>query len=431
MAKQDIVIGAANAKTGDTLFDAFTKTNANFTELYTLFLDNRVIVKQASDLAGTLDSTKEYFIDGIVDMGSQTIEVPSGGLTISGYNFEISSLTSTQPGYSMFTSPIGGSGNLVMRNVNITTSGTGSQVFDLAAFDSFRALEFLSVNFSFCSSLGSIDGFRQLFESGTGRIGGSPELTFVGSWNGARISTSIVRVIDNGTTLFKAGAGLTFSGRFITDINADLEATGALFDFSSSNIVNNESLIVDGAFVTRDGALDASDATIYPNINHESVKSKWKNNTGMPNTNKYINAEVTTEVLTTVTLANTYYPLLGTFTVNKEVQFNMPANGEFELLTGNGTYIFTGNIDIVGTANDVIDIRVTKSTDGGATYPIEINHISRQVNNLVGGRDIAFFPLNFISDIKQGERVRLEVENKTAARDVTAALGSYFIISEV
>ena len=35
MAQQDINIGAANQGNGDTLFDAFTKVQANFTELYT------------------------------------------------------------------------------------------------------------------------------------------------------------------------------------------------------------------------------------------------------------------------------------------------------------------------------------------------------------------------------------------------------------
>jgi len=43
-------------------------------------LSNRVVVTQASDFAGILDPTKEYFIDGIIDMGSQAIEIPSGGL---------------------------------------------------------------------------------------------------------------------------------------------------------------------------------------------------------------------------------------------------------------------------------------------------------------------------------------------------------------
>ena len=34
MAKQDIIIGTQDAKAGDTLYTAFTKTEANFTELY-------------------------------------------------------------------------------------------------------------------------------------------------------------------------------------------------------------------------------------------------------------------------------------------------------------------------------------------------------------------------------------------------------------
>ena len=35
MAQENITIGAANAGGGDSLFAAFTKVQANFTELYT------------------------------------------------------------------------------------------------------------------------------------------------------------------------------------------------------------------------------------------------------------------------------------------------------------------------------------------------------------------------------------------------------------
>ena len=34
MAQQDIIIGPANQGQGDTLFDAFTKVQSNFDELY-------------------------------------------------------------------------------------------------------------------------------------------------------------------------------------------------------------------------------------------------------------------------------------------------------------------------------------------------------------------------------------------------------------
>ena len=107
----------------------------------------------------------------------------------------------------------------------------------------------------------------------------------------------------------------------------------------------------------------------------------------------------------------------------------MPANGEFRLLSGNGTYQLLGDFVIDGSSNDVIDMRVTKSTDGGATWPTEITHIRRQVNSLVGGRDVAFFPINFIATLQEDDRVRLEIENTTSTSNLTAELDSYFIVT--
>lgn len=395
-------------------------------------LANRVVVTQASDLAGTLDSTKEYFIDGVIAMGAQSIQVPATGLTLSGYSFDLSKLESSESNYSLFVSAPGGSGNLILKNLSCKTDGTSSQVYNLTDATGFNSIEITSVNYNDCTSLGTINGYRQLLETGTGRFGGSPELTFEGSWiGGVRIATSIVRSLSSITSLFKKGASLTMEGRFITDINCDLPATGALIDFSDANITNDESLDFNGARVTRAGVSDASDTTLHPNIDAKSVKSYWQNNVGLPNTYKYIKADITTEVVTVVSATNTYYPLAGTFTVDTEVHFDMPANGEFRLLTGNGSYQISGNLVIVGASGDVLDVKVTKSTDGGATFPTDLTHISRQVNALVGGRDVAFFPLSLITTLKKNDRVRLEIENKTTTTNLTAELDSYFIMSQL
>jgi hypothetical protein len=107
----------------------------------------------------------------------------------------------------------------------------------------------------------------------------------------------------------------------------------------------------------------------------------------------------------------------------------MPVNGEFRLLTANGTYQLTGDFVLDAPANDTIDLRVTKSTDGGATYPTEITHIRRQVNSFVGGRDVAFVPVNFIATLAKNDRVRIEVGNKTSTGNITAELDSFFIIT--
>jgi len=395
-------------------------------------ISSQKIVKQASDLSGTLDSTITYFIDGIIDMGSQTIEVPASGLSLSGATFDVSQLISSAGAYTMFTSPVGGSGNLVLKDLAVSTSGAGSSVFGLTDTNGLSAIEIKVVNFNDCTSLGYLDGYRQGLESGTGRFGGTPELEFRNTWiGGYRTETTIARAMNNFTSLFKAGAGFTFDGRVILGMNCDLPTSGAFCDFAPANINNDESLQIANARITRNGVLNSSDTTKHPNIDHTNVKSLWSNNTGMPNTTKYIKSSITAEVTTTISVVDTYYPLLGTFNVDTSSHLSMPSNGEFELLSGNGSYQIVGDFVIEGGANDVLDMRVTKSTDGGITYPEEITHISRQVNSLVGGRDVAFFPLNLIATLKEGDRVRLEIENKSGTANVTAEIDSYFIITGI
>ena len=202
--------------------------------------NNIVVVSEPEQLSGSLDSNKVYIIDGIIDFTGSglNIEVPAGGLSLIGQTFEVSGLICSDADYDLFTSPLGGSGNLLLQDMKISVTGLNSQVFNINSVTGNEALEFEAINYEFCTSLGIIDSYRQLLETGTGRIGGTPGLTFEGSWDGARITTSIVLFPDNLTALFKKGSGLTFTGRFITDINCNLPAVGALFDFDETNIVN-------------------------------------------------------------------------------------------------------------------------------------------------------------------------------------------------
>ena len=394
-------------------------------------LVSQKIVRASTDFDNPLNPNIQYFIDGSINMGETQLNIGPDGANISGLGFGVSELTSTANTYTLFNSAACGS--LFINNVAFTISGASSQVFDLTDATGTNTVEMSGVNFNGCSSLGSLTSFRQGLEFNTGRFGGAPKLQLAGSMNGYRATTSIARGIADGTTLFEAGAGLTFSGRFVTDINADLAATGALLDFAPANITNNESLIINGAFVTRDGVINASDTTIYPNIDHKSVKSNWGNNTGLPNTKKYIKAICTTEVVTALSgqPISTYLPLEGTFTPEVEVQFDSPVNGQYRLLTGNGIYSINGTIQIIGTAGDVVDLRITLSQDDGLTFPTQVNHIGLEIPNYTGGNDFATFSVNFIQELKEGERIRLEVENNTAARNVTAGSQSFLIVTEV
>jgi hypothetical protein len=69
MAQQDIIIGTANAKAGDTLLSAFTKTQSNFTELYSFNKATNIIdITQESDFPTqdsstiSIESGMGYFI---------------------------------------------------------------------------------------------------------------------------------------------------------------------------------------------------------------------------------------------------------------------------------------------------------------------------------------------------------------------------------
>lgn len=165
-------------------------------------LQKRVVVTQANfntTLGGNIDSTVEYFLDGIIDTGDTEIVVPANGINIKGYDFNISGLISSEPNYTMFVSPVGGSGDILWGFLKIEATGSGSKVLDVVSKDGLTAFEIDTVNFNNCSSLGEINGYRQGLETGTGRFGGTPELTLSGTWIGGYfIDTSIVRFLTDG-----------------------------------------------------------------------------------------------------------------------------------------------------------------------------------------------------------------------------------------
>ena len=243
-------------------------------------LTNRIVVTQdnyTNTIGGTIDSTKEYFIDGIVDLGATQITVPSTGISIKGYNFDASALISSEDNYSMFVSDVGGSGNVLMSDLYLTASGTNSKVYDLVDATGFHTIEVNVINYIGCTSLGVIDNYRQGLEAGTGRFGGTPQLELKGVWVGGYfIDTSIVRSLSDGSySLFKAGVGFLMSSRFRSNMNIDLPASASFCDFAPSNFVNPSTLQITNMIMTRAGVADATDLNYFPNIDQTDIASAW------------------------------------------------------------------------------------------------------------------------------------------------------------
>jgi hypothetical protein len=394
--------------------------------------NNQVLVQQASDF-GTIDSSKEYFIDGIVDMGSTSIEIPAGGINLKGYDLEISKLISSEASYTMFTSPAGGSGNYLAQNMAFEVTGAGSQLYDIVGDTGFEAIEVSAVNWNDCTSMGTIDNYRQGLETGTGRFGGSPELTLKGAWvGGYRATTTIVRSLDAGFSgsLFKAGTGFVMASRFLTDINCDLPASASLVDFASANFTNPSTLQFHDCIITRNGVSNASDSNLTPNITSADISSDWRSNQGLPNTFVGGRNTISSESATTISVVSTWYTIAGTWTASELEHYDNPTNGQLRHL-GNNPQEFKIEADFTmdGTANNDISVKFIKY-DASTTTESDIVTQRRQINSLVGSRDVGFYNIIAHVTLDQNDYVYAQVMNNTGTANVTLENDSFFIISE-
>lgn len=396
-------------------------------------LANRVIVTQASDLSGILDSNKEYFIDGKINMGSQSIEVPATGLYLTGYNFDTSLLFSTTDNYTMFTSPVGGSGNILGRDYAVDVSGTNSKVYDLKSTTGFEAIEFARINYNNCSSLGAIDNYRQGLEVGTGRFGGKPELTLTGEWLGGYfIDTSITRgMIDGAYSLFKAGAGFVMYSRFRSNMNLDLPTNASFFDFAPINFVSASTLQIEGAIITRNGVFNSNDPLISPNIDQTDLASNWMGNNGMPNTFEGGSIGITTEATTIISTQGVFVDINAALWTATDLQhFDSSAVGELRHL-GNTPrdYKVIADFTIDGSPNNDLTFRVLKWDDSAASF-ITVLDQNRPVNNLSGGRDVAFFSVNINTTLDENDYIKLQIANQSGTSDVLAENDSYYVVEQ-
>jgi hypothetical protein len=443
----DTVLGAGyfdekkfQLETGDWIFCSVSSgnrmlqvsSNTGAVETTDVSLERQIIVRSASDFNNTR-SDVVYFVDGVVDMGSTSIDVPAGGLFLTGHNFVVSKLISSEENYTMFTSPVGGSGDFIGAEYAIEVTGVGSQVYDLTSATNFDAFEFSRINYNNCTSLGEITNYRQGLEIGTGRFGGHPTLTLGGSWAGGyRITTSIVRIMPVSFTgaLFEAGSGFTMQSRFLTDINADLGTNGSLFDFAAANFPNPSTIQVDRAIISRNGVSNAEDANITPNITASELACAWSDNVGIDNTYEGGKLTISVELATVITSPSTYFDLAGTWTASELQHFDSPANGEIRHLGSTPRdYQLYCDLVVDSTANNVLDIKFVKWDDSTSQFE-DVGSQVRQVNNIVGGRDVAFFNVLETVTLDKNDYVKLQVANLTASNNVTLELDSYLRVGE-
>ena len=393
-------------------------------------IDSRVIVNQANvatTLGGAIDSSKEYFIDGQVDLGTIEIVVPQGGLSIRGLSFAVSALFSTSPSTSIFRSEDFsiGSGSLLMSDIRISSQG---KVFDLA--NKATGLGVIGIEntlFFNCADLGNLIEYDQMLMDDVQIVGGTPTLEMIGTWSsGFRSSGLLIRQLSASMTspIFKAGFNFLVGSRFILDTNVDLPTSASLCDFSNSNFVNPSAFQIVASEVTRNGVLDAMDSNITPNIDQTDLASDWSKNNGMRNT--FVGGSIvnTAEVLTIITAPNVAVDLDGTFLAYDMEHFDAPSNGRLRHLGINPTeYRVTWDFVLEGRSNESYEIRLIHFS--GSTPTLAYSQV-RVVNNLSGGRDVAYY--NGVANIilNENDFCFWQIVNLDSSQSCTLEDGSMF-----
>lgn len=380
-------------------------------------------------LGGVIDSSKVYIIDGVVDLQGLEIEIPAGGLSMIGYTFDISKLICSSDNYTMFKSPLGGSGNVLSVDIAIEVTGLNSKVFDLVSSTGFDASEFTRINFNNCTSLGVIDGYRQGLESGTGRFGGKPELELKGNWvGGFFIDTSIVRaLVDGNYSLYKAGDGFLMNSRFRSNQNIDLPANVSFLDFTNSNFTNPSTLDLDGCIITREGVSNPEDTNIIPNMNKGDLASMWTGNQGIKNTFVGGRITVSSELTTLITDSVSFFDINAVYIASNLEHFDNPILGQLRHLGNNPReyrVFFNGIVD--SSSGNVLDLKLVKWDNSSSSF-IDLGMQTRQVNALVGSRDVAFF--NYVTNVEldKNDYVKFQIRNRSG-NDVTLEIdGSYIV----
>jgi len=436
MATAQEAIDALAAKQG--VVDSVTPTNLSVT-LQDIYNDpnddpNVIIVTEAADF-GVIDGSKTYRISGFVDItgAGVNLEIPAGGINLKGNGVEVSRLICSDAAYQLFTSPVGGSGNVNCKDVSFQIDGAGSSVMALKSATGNEAFELVDVNFIDCTSCGYIDNYRQGRETGTGRFGGSPEIEFRGVWSGGWfVETSVCRVLAAGFTgsLYKAGVGFLMNSRFRSNANIDLPAGASFFDFAPANFVNPSTVQMDRVIITRNGVINSSDTNLTPNMAESDLSSSWKGCLGLDNTFEGGKIITLTEVDTVIATPGSYVTLVSGSHLASELQhFDNPAGTQLRHLgIQPRAYKIVAHLTIEGPQTEEIAVRVRK-WDDSATAFVDSLPLIVQVNSLVGGRDVAFFPINENVTMDQNDYVFFQVANISSDSDVTLESSSYYDVN--
>jgi len=392
--------------------------------------EKELVVNDPSDLTGDLRSDVVYLLDGEIDMGAVSIVLPETGLNIAGIGPRVAGLATSEPSHTLFVVPSGSfSGYLMMSDMFIRVDGAGSQVFGLDNQGNQGDIETAAFNFLRCTSLGEVANYQQVsFISGFGLLSCVDGLTFSGTMDGG-IAVLAAIITDGGTpftgTFLKAGTLLTVAGSIRSDMNAlDIAVSAAVCDFAPANVLR------DGGFQMVGVRVNPL-STAFPNMPPSSVKARFRNCDGTPNT--YVGGQwkITAEAATTINTIGVIEKVAGT-TAYTDLQHFSDGGGNNSF-----TYIGTQEIGVemlidlsfTGPNNNELIVVVRHWLDATSSYLSPDLAETGPFTLDIAGRSSPI-SLHAFCTFNNNDRFEVWVKNLTSTGNVTAKIEGIVSIGE-
>lgn len=392
--------------------------------------DNLVVVQTADDLAGELDSTKQYLIDGVVDMGTQSITVPEGGLSLRGLGTNISCLTSSADNYTMFVGADGTyAGSLLVEYTQICVSGTNSTLINLDNAGNLGFVNFRLVGLRDCTSLGTLDSYLLVGIEGVSIIDCVDGFTMEGTWlSGGYIITTAILNTGAPTftgTVFKKGTSTLIYGSMRSDMNALLIAdTGTISDFAPANMVTDGQFRMEGVRVN-------PNINAFPNMPFSDPKASFRECTGLENTHPGGISEITTQGVTSGLTIDTLVILPGLATGSYMEWFS---------LSGNNAIIYDSAVPLDAEVTAILSF----SGSNGREVGVQIRHwrnatsdyhdigpvFKATLNGGPGGTRAENVTCGAYAELDENDRIEIWIKNITDTTNITVLTGSQIRVKQ-
>ncbi len=428
MAQQNIGIGTQDAKGGDTLFSAFTKTEANFTELYAELStrpENMIVINSEADF-DTQDATTITLTPGLLYQLGASFSTAKKFITTGGIMRGLggaTTLTYTGTG-SMFTNTNG-----VFNISNTIVDCPASTVFECIGDDSsnpehrVNATSILVLN---CVKLLTSTGAGgQVFElMQITNVTGLTAVSFSGS--SPSIVYSFLRVAFIGmiasSTVFDFGSS--------TSIQIDIDSVIVLGDASTTAIsgLPNSGNVIPGSLASVRACNFGSLTSPLSNIAVNDVRWDFQGNSGVKNTMNAADIFLTggSETITTGSAGD--WQEIGTpsggASWSSDIADRFTAGAD-------GVLTYIGEPDIEATLSG----RATVEKSGGGANVLEVRFAINWNGAVSDGglaksraqtqsADPTTVPIGAITTLSTNDNIRVIFSNTSGTSDIIASVAS-------